>query len=90
MVRIEQSDPQVQKAEVDQLAGGLCEHRRGRQEEPGSDDPRPVVPVRAEGDKLRKQDGTPIATVPDPETAADVAGRLNEDEGRREEDRWSA
>ena len=44
-------------------------------------------PVRAEGDKLRKQDGTPIATVPDPET---VAGRLNEDEGRREEDRWSA
>jgi hypothetical protein len=47
-------------------------------------------PVRAEGDKLKKHDGTPIAIVPDPATAADVAGRLNEDEGRREEDRWSA
>jgi hypothetical protein len=47
-------------------------------------------PVHAEGDKLKKQDGTPIATVRDPAVAADVAGRLNEDECRREEDKWSA
>jgi hypothetical protein len=45
-------------------------------------------PVRAEGDKLRTQDGTLVATVPDPADAADVAGRLNE--SRREEDKWSA
>ena len=47
-------------------------------------------PVHAEGDKLRKQDGTPIAKMRDPATAAEVAGRLNEDECRREEDKWSA
>jgi hypothetical protein len=47
-------------------------------------------PVHSEGDKLKKQDGTPIATMRDPAIAADVADRLNDDEGRREEDKWSA
>jgi hypothetical protein len=47
-------------------------------------------PVNAEGKKIRKQDGTPIADTDDPAVAADVAERLNEDEARREEDKWSA
>jgi hypothetical protein len=47
-------------------------------------------PVNAEGNKIKKQDGTPIANTDDPTVAADVAERLNEDEARREEDKWSA
>jgi hypothetical protein len=31
-----------------------------------------------------------IAVTPDPAVATDVADRLNEDEARREEDKWSA
>ena len=33
MVRIQHSEPQVEKAEVDPLAGRLSEHHRRRQEE---------------------------------------------------------
>ncbi|MGY4330951.1 hypothetical protein ACVW1A_004936 [Bradyrhizobium sp. LB1.3] len=47
-------------------------------------------PVTAEGQKIKKQDGEPIATTEDPEIAADLAQRINDDEARREEDRWSA
>jgi hypothetical protein len=47
-------------------------------------------PVTAEGQKIKKQDGEPIATTEDPETAADLADRINDDEARREEDKWSA
>ena len=47
-------------------------------------------PVNAEGKKIKKQDDTPIANTDDPAVAADVAERLNEDEARREEDKWSA
>ena len=47
-------------------------------------------PVNAEGKKIKKQDGTPIAETPDPAVATEVADRLNEDEARREEDKWSA
>jgi hypothetical protein len=47
-------------------------------------------PVNADGKKIKKQDGTPIANTDDPAVAADVAERLNDDEARREEDRWSA
>ena len=47
-------------------------------------------PVIAEGQKIKKQDGKPIANTGDPELAADVAERLNDDEARREEDKWSA
>ena len=47
-------------------------------------------PVQVEGDKIKKQDGTPVAKAEDETTAADVAERLNDDEARREEDKWSA
>jgi hypothetical protein len=47
-------------------------------------------PVNADGKKIRKQDGTPVADTDDPAVAADVAERLNDDEARREEDKWSA
>ena len=47
-------------------------------------------PVDAEGRKIKKQDGTPIADAECPAVAAEIADRLNEDEARREEDRWSA
>ena len=47
-------------------------------------------PVNAEGKKIKKQDGTPIANTDDPAVATDVAERLNEDEAQREEDKSSA
>ncbi|MCK1489173.1 hypothetical protein IVB14_01675 [Bradyrhizobium sp. 180] len=47
-------------------------------------------PVNAEGRKIKKQDGMPIADAEDPAVAEDVAERLNDDEARREEDKWSA
>ena len=47
-------------------------------------------PVDADGKKIKKQDGTPLADTDDPDVASDVAERLNEDEARREEDKWSA
>jgi hypothetical protein len=47
-------------------------------------------PVHVEGEKIKKQDGTPVAQTEDTAVAADVAERLNDDEGRREEDKWSA
>jgi hypothetical protein len=46
-------------------------------------------PVHAEDKKIKKQDGAPIATTEDPAVANDVAERLNEDEARREEDKWA-
>jgi hypothetical protein len=47
-------------------------------------------PLHVERDKIKKQDGKPVARTEDPAVAADVADRLNEDESRREEDKWSA
>jgi len=47
-------------------------------------------PVDAEGRKIKKQDGTPIEGAEIPAVAAEIAERLNEDEARREEDKWSA
>ena len=47
-------------------------------------------PVDAEGPKIKKQDGTPIADAECPAVAAEIADRLNGNEARREEDRWSA
>jgi hypothetical protein len=47
-------------------------------------------PVNADGTKIKKQDGTPIAETQDQAVAEDIADRLNEDEARREEDKWSA
>jgi hypothetical protein len=47
-------------------------------------------PVDTEGQKIKKQDGTPVADAKSPAVAAEIAARLNEDEARREEDKWSA
>jgi hypothetical protein len=47
-------------------------------------------PVDVEGQKIKKQDGTPIADAESPTVAAKIAERLNEEEARREEDKWSA
>ena len=47
-------------------------------------------PLKVDGDKVRKQDGSSIAVTPTPTVAAELAERLNEDEDRREEDKWSA
>ena len=47
-------------------------------------------PVTAEGQNIKKQDGKPVASAEDPEMAADLAERINDDEARREEDKWSA
>ncbi len=47
-------------------------------------------PVNAEGKNIKKQDGTSIAETQDPAVADDIAERLNEDDARREEDKWSA
>jgi hypothetical protein len=59
-------------------------------------DKRPLVPsdfpVNPDGKKIKKQDGTPVAVAltDDPAVATDLAQRLNDDEARREEDKWSA
>ena len=47
-------------------------------------------PLNADGKIIKKQDGTAVAETSDPAVAGDVADRLNEDEARREEDKWSA
>ncbi len=47
-------------------------------------------PVTADGKKIKKQDGTPIANADHPIVAEDVAERLNQDEAQREEDKRSA
>jgi hypothetical protein len=49
-----------------------------------------ISPVTTEGRKIKKQDGKPVADTEDPDLATEVAERLNEDEARREEDKWSA
>jgi Protein of unknown function (DUF3606) len=47
-------------------------------------------PMKANGEQIKSQDGRPIAEAKDPAVAADVVERLNQDEARREEDKWSA
>ena len=47
-------------------------------------------PVSTDGKQIKKNDGTTIADAGNPVVAVDVAERLNEDEARREEDKWSA
>jgi hypothetical protein len=39
---------------------------------------------------MKSQDGKPVASTENPAVAADLTERLNEDEDRREEDKWSA
>ncbi len=47
-------------------------------------------PLRADEDKITRQDGKPVAETETNEMAKEIAERLNCDEHRREEDRWSA
>ena len=49
-----------------------------------------AFPIQVQQRNIIKNDGKPIAEACDQETAEDVADRLNADECRREEDRWSA
>ena len=47
-------------------------------------------PVEVEGEELVTADGKPIAKAKTPAIAEDIADRLNEDDCRKEQDRWSA
>ena len=47
-------------------------------------------PVEFEGEELVTADGKPIAKAKTPAIAEDIADRLNEDDQRKEQDRWSA
>ena len=47
-------------------------------------------PVQVQQRNIVKNDGKAIAEACDQKTAEDVADRLNAEEYRREEDRWSA
>ena len=47
-------------------------------------------PVEVEGDELMTADGKPIARAKTPAIAEEIADRLNEDDYRKEQDRWSA
>jgi hypothetical protein len=47
-------------------------------------------PVHSEQKKVIKNDGKTIAEACNQKTAEDVAERLNMEENRRDEDRWSA
>jgi hypothetical protein len=47
-------------------------------------------PVEADKGRIVRRDGKPIARSDDEGMANDIADRLNADEHRREEDKWSA
>ena len=47
-------------------------------------------PVHADKNKVLTSTGQPVAVAKDEKTADEVAKRLNADENRQEEDRWSA
>ena len=47
-------------------------------------------PLRVENKKIVKNDGETVAEARNEKTADEVAERLNCEEQRREEDRWSA
>jgi hypothetical protein len=55
---------------------------------------RPLKPddflVEVEGEKLVSADGKPIAKAKTPVVAEDIADRLNEDDYRKGQDKWSA
>jgi hypothetical protein len=62
-----------------------------RQHQPDTDQLKPNdFPLQADKDKIKRQDGKPVAEAENPEMAQEVAERLNCDEQRREEDKWSA
>jgi hypothetical protein len=47
-------------------------------------------PVDADGQRIKKHNGTPLADAESPAAAAEIVERLNEDEAKREEEKWSA
>jgi hypothetical protein len=47
-------------------------------------------PVHSDKNRILTTSGEPVAKARDEKTADEVAKRLNADEDRREEDRWSA
>jgi hypothetical protein len=47
-------------------------------------------PLHSDQRKVRGQDGKPIADTDNEKMAGEIADRLNADEERREEDKWSA
>jgi hypothetical protein len=47
-------------------------------------------PVHSDKNKILTTTGQPVAVAKDEKTAEEVAKRLNADENREEEDRWSA
>jgi hypothetical protein len=47
-------------------------------------------PLEADKDKVRSQDGKSVASTDSEKLAGDIAERLNAEEQRREEDKWSA
>lgn len=47
-------------------------------------------PVHSDKNKIVTTTGQPVAVAKDEKTADEVAKRLNADENREEEDRWSA
>jgi hypothetical protein len=47
-------------------------------------------PLEADQDKIKRQDGKPVAKTESEDMAKEIADRLNSEEHRREEDKWSA
>lgn len=47
-------------------------------------------PLEVDQDKIKTSDGKTIAQTDSEATAVEIAERLNEDEEKKEEDRWSA
>ena len=47
-------------------------------------------PLQADDSKIARQDGKPIAKTDSEDMAKEIADRLNCEEHRREEDKWSA
>ena len=47
-------------------------------------------PLKVEKDKIKTTDGKTIAETSSEEVAVEIARRLNQDEEKKQEDRWSA
>lgn len=47
-------------------------------------------PLRANGDKLLRRDGSQLAVVANAAIAKEIADRLNRDQDKRQEENWSA
>jgi len=47
-------------------------------------------PLEADKDKVKSKDGKPVAKTDTEALAQEIADRLNAEEERREEDKWSA